>query len=92
MDALQGFQPIIGELGKLIDEYLPKGSLAFNITGGYKGAIPSITSICIARQLGCPMYYMHESQSAVIRVDFPASRKGLASETAYFVPPQHIAS
>ncbi|MBZ5534282.1 MAG: hypothetical protein LAO20_22890, partial [Acidobacteriia bacterium] len=33
----------------------------FNITGGYKGAIPAIAHLCATEFNPCPMFYQHES-------------------------------
>jgi len=79
MDAAQGFKPVTGELTKLIsDMQNGQAEFSFNITGGYKGAIPSITGM--ARTLGRPLFYLHESQSAIVRVDFPAGSDVLREE------------
>jgi CRISPR/Cas system-associated protein Csm6 len=90
MDAVQGFKPVIDDLGRLLRAYRNEGSrLAINITGGYKGAIPSLTSLCIAERLDCPLYYLHESQNAIVRVDFRPECGGLATET--LVRPEDVA-
>ena len=69
MDAIHGFKSLSTELEELIPK-LQTGdvSFSFNITGGFKGAVPSITYA--AMKPNYLLYYLHETQSAIIDVDF----------------------
>jgi putative CRISPR-associated protein (TIGR02619 family) len=79
MDAAEGFKSLVTEIQTLIGRFQSgNAQFAFNITGGFKGAIPCITWVAMGRNY--PLYYLHESQRAIIRVDFSPAAGGFREE------------
>jgi len=65
------FSDFSQSIGQSVNEYRESGAdnVVFNITGGYKGAIPAITALAISG--GWTLYYQHErsGDGAYLRVE-----------------------
>lgn len=59
----------------------------FNITGGFKGAVPAIADLCASEFHPCPLFYQHESSASAVRIDLPS--RPVASGPAEQQVPQY---
>jgi putative CRISPR-associated protein (TIGR02619 family) len=57
----------------------------FNITGGFKGAIPAISTLCATDFVPCPMFYQHESVNSAVRIDFTILNDGVRYKECHIV-------
>jgi putative CRISPR-associated protein (TIGR02619 family) len=48
-----------------------EASRYFNITGGFKGAVPAIADLCATEFNPCPIFYQHETSASSVRIDLP---------------------
>jgi putative CRISPR-associated protein (TIGR02619 family) len=58
----------------------------FNITGGYKGAIPAISHLCATEFSPCAMFYQHENAKATVRIDLTPRQGSFIEYTERLTP------
>ena len=69
MEAKKEFVETQPALATILQEFTQgKTDYFYNITGGYKGAIPALTWIAVQDFPG-PMFYLHASNDSAVRVD-----------------------
>jgi hypothetical protein len=75
-------------LGEMVSRLNPHNlQVIFNITGGFKGAIPSITDL--AREKGWTLFYQHESHESGMAFQYPGPTPGPPiKEEEWLVPAQ----
>jgi len=84
------FQGIANKLREIVtDEKYSERTRFFNITGGYKAAIPAVTYLCWDLRPTVPIFNQHVSQSSVIRLQFvpgPAPGESHMKEEIIYAP------
>lgn len=83
MESKTEFKGITEELEKIVKRYADtrRRQTFLNMTGGYKGAIPSLTWLCYEKYPECPLFYQHESMDKAVRIDFlPKSANGASPQ------------